>query len=158
MHMPRALRGLPDLEALQDLSLKRSPVPLGRLYPILLRGDLELREAGDAELPVKLEHLVGTQPRKRQELQHAFRNILSHSLERRMRPRAVKLGDNVGNGLADTGNISQPILGDEAIERLGDRRQILGCPDIGLGPIGISTGESRAAAIFSQKLRYFRRT
>jgi hypothetical protein len=121
MDMPRTLRRLPDLKALHDLSLKRGAKPLGRLYPILLRGDLQLRKAGDAELPVKLKHLVGTQPRKRQQLQHAFRDILPHSLEGRMRSGAMELGDDVGNGIADAGDLPQSVLGNDAIKRLTDR-------------------------------------
>jgi hypothetical protein len=58
-----------------------------------------------------------------------IRNILPHSFERRMRPGAMKLGDNIANGIADTGDLAQRVLGNHAIERLGERGQVLGSSD-----------------------------
>jgi hypothetical protein len=38
-----------------------------------------------------------------------------------MRSGAMELGDDVGNGITDAGDLSQSVLGNNAIKRLTDR-------------------------------------
>jgi hypothetical protein len=60
----------------------------------------------------------------------------------------VQLGDDVSDGIADPWNLAQPAFRDDALERLGERRQALRGTQISLGTIGIAACECRPAAIF----------
>lgn len=55
--------------------------------------------------------------RHRQHLLHTHRNILAKLLEARMSAGMVELGENVGDGVADTGDFGKSALGDQCIER-----------------------------------------
>jgi hypothetical protein len=40
-----------------------------------------------------------------------------------MRTGALQLGDDIGDRLADPGKLAKPVLGDDAVERLDERRE-----------------------------------
>jgi hypothetical protein len=63
-----------------------------------------------------------------------------------MRACAVQPGDDVGDGFANAENLPQSTFGEDAIERLGQRRQALGGAQVSLRPVGITARERRAAA------------
>jgi hypothetical protein len=86
-------------------------------------GSLELGERGDAQILVEPQRLVRTEPGYAQELQHADRDFLPEFLKARMRAIPVKLGDDVGNGVSDPGDLGQPVLFYQVIEGLRERRQ-----------------------------------
>ena len=56
---------------------------------------------------MQLEYLVGANARDGEELQDAFGYFLTQLLQAWMRPRLVKFGDDVGDGVADAGNIGE---------------------------------------------------
>ena len=123
MQMKAAYSALSDGQVLQDLCLQRSAEPLGLPDPVVLGGGLELGERGDAQILVEPQRLVRTEPGHAQELQHADRDFLPEFLKARMRAIPVKLGDDVGNGVSDPGDLGQPVLFDQVIEGLRERRQ-----------------------------------
>jgi hypothetical protein len=153
MHVPAAERRLPDLQALNDLALERGTHALHVLDAILSGRWFQLSQTGDAELFVKLEDLVRTQSRDGKHLQHAFRNLSAHALQRQVAAGPVQFRDDVGDRIADARNLAQPAFRDDALDRLGERRQALRGPQISFGTIGIAACERRAAAVHRKKLR-----
>jgi hypothetical protein len=86
MQMHLSVAAFCDGQILQDLGLQRGAKTLRLLDAVVLGGGLEFGKAGDAELLMKPEHLLGSQARHRQHLQDARRDLLTQLLEARMRP------------------------------------------------------------------------
>jgi hypothetical protein len=59
-----------------------------------------------------------------------------------MAARPVQPDDDVGYRIADAGNLPQPAFRDDALERLGQRRQALCGPQIRLRTIGIAAASA----------------
>jgi hypothetical protein len=50
----------------------------------------------------------------------------------------VQLGDDIGDGLADTRDFCEPTFFDQHIERDGERGQAIRCAGVGLGSIRVA--------------------
>src|SRR4051812_10330241 len=85
----------------------------GLLDAVFLRGGLQPGERGDAEILVESQNLLGAETRHGEHLEHTLRNLLPELLEGRMSAALVKLGDHVGDPLADAGDFGKPVFGDE---------------------------------------------
>src|SRR5436305_1490430 len=96
--------------------------------------------------------LLGTEARDGQKFQHAFRDLLAHAFEQRMRPGAVQLGDDVGDCLADAGNLAQAVLADDPLQRLAQRGEALGGAKIGTRAVVIVAGERGAPPELNKQL------
>ncbi len=66
-------------------------------------------------------------------------------------PRLVKLGDDVGDHIADAGDLGEPIFGDEHVQRDGKGRQAVGGPRVGFGPVGVAATQRGPLCVFSQE-------
>ena len=152
----RAFGCPPYLDALQYLALQGPAQSLDRLQTILLGRGFQFFDRTDAELPVQLQHLVGTQPRDGKHLQHALGHLLAELLKGWMGAGPVQPGDDVGDRIADPGNFLQPPFVHDAAERLGQSGQIFGGPDVGLGAVGIAATKRRTAAVLRQQSRHLR--
>src|SRR3954468_3182074 len=73
----RALRGPPDLYALQDLALKAPTESLNRLQTVLLGRSFQLFNRIDAELLVQLQHFFCPQTGNGEHLKHSLGDLLS---------------------------------------------------------------------------------
>src|SRR4051812_3636750 len=105
MEVTLALAFAKDFNALQNFRLQGGPQTLDRLQPIIVRRLLELIERRDAKLLVDFQHLVWAQSRETQHLQCARRDFLAYCLKARMSARLVQLGDDVRDGVSDTGDL-----------------------------------------------------
>jgi len=63
----------------------------------------------------------------------------------------AELGDDVGDRLADAGDLREPVLDNEHIERDRKGRQAVSSPRIGFCPIWVSATQGGALRIFSQE-------
>jgi hypothetical protein len=50
-----------------------------------------------------------------------------------MRSGTVQLGDDIGDRLTDAGQLAQTVFGNDAVERLGERREPVRSALIGFG-------------------------
>lgn len=140
--MALAMAAPENFQAFQDFSLQRRSETFHVLQPVGARGPLQVIEAADAKLFVKLEHPVGAQSWKIQHFQHAGWNLPAQSFQLGMRAAALQCSDPLRDGFADAGNLTQAVLRDEVFQRFGQRAQTL-------GGFGISAG---AVWVFARKL------
>jgi hypothetical protein len=91
------------------------------LEPVLARRGLERSEVGNAELLVEDVDLLRLQPGDREHVEHAFRDVLAQFFQQRMGAGVVQLSHDVGNRLANSGELAKPVLGDNSVERLDER-------------------------------------
>jgi hypothetical protein len=68
----------------------------------------------------------------------------------------VQLGDDVRYCVTYTGDFREPPFGNEVLQRLGEREEILGRASVGLGTIWIAAAQRRALAEFPQQESDFR--
>jgi hypothetical protein len=78
-------------------------------------------------------------------------SFLAQLFQQRMRSGAVQLGDDIGDRLADPGQLAQTIFGNDAVERLDQRREPVRSALIGFGTKVIVSGEGSAPAEFDQE-------
>ncbi len=141
-----------DRQALQDLDLQRGAEALGLLDAVVLGSGLQFRERRDAEILVEPQHLLRTQTGYGQQLKHASWYFLPELFEARMTARLVEFGDDVGDRSANPGDLSQPVVGDEHVQRNRESRQAVGGSRIGLSPVGIAAAQGGALRILSQEI------
>jgi hypothetical protein len=152
MQVPRALGPLPDRQPVEDLPLQGGAEPLHLAEPILSRRLFELGEGVDTQLLVESVDLLGAQARNRQQLQYAFRDVLAHAFQQWMRAGAMQLGHDIGDGVADAGDLAQPVLVDDPLQRLAERGEAFGRAQIGARAVVIVAGERGAPPEFDQQL------
>ena len=138
MQMALAFAFPPDLDALKDLGLQSGAEAFYGLQPILLGCGLELIERGDAKVLVELQDLFRPQALDRQQFQHAFWDLGAQGLERAMGPALVELDDRLRDRLSNTWDVSQPPFGNDALDRLGLRRQAFGRSPVGSRTVGVA--------------------
>ena len=138
--------GFADLQAFEDLALHRRSEPLDLLEPVLARRGLESSEVGNAEFLVEDVDLLRLQPGNREHVEHAFRDVPAQLFQQRVGAGAVQFGHDVGNRLANSGELAKPVLGDNAVERLDERRERIRGAQVGFGAEIIVAGERCAAA------------
>ena len=102
-----------DREVLQDLGLQRGAESFRLLDAVILGGGLQLRERADAEILVQAQHLLRTKAGHSEHLEHALGNLLPQLFEAGMTARLVKLGDDVGDGIAHPRNFLEPAFRNE---------------------------------------------
>jgi hypothetical protein len=122
VQVPSTLRVLADFQAFEDLALHRCAQSLDALQPVLARGGFERGQVGDAELPVENVDFLRFETRDRKHVEDTLGDILAQLFQQRMRAGAVQLGDDVGDRLTDPGQLAQAVFGDDAVERLDQRR------------------------------------
>jgi hypothetical protein len=146
MQVAGAQCGLADLQAFEDLALHRGSEPLHLLEPVLARRGLESSEVGNAEFLVEDVDLLRLQPGDREHVEHAFRYVPAQFFQQRMGAGVVQLGHDVGNRLANSGELAKPVLRDDAVEGFDERRERVRGAQVGFGTEVIVAGERRAAA------------
>ena len=154
VQMEAAFSAFRDGQVLQDLGLQRGAETFGLLDTVVLGGGLQLGERGDTEILVKPQHLLGAEAGNGEHLEHALGYLLPELFEARMRARLVKLGDNVGDRLADAGDFLEPVFGDQHMQRDGKGCQAVGGPGIGFCPVGVAAAQGGALRIFPQQICY----
>ena len=132
--------------------LQRAAQPLHALETVLARGLLQFCERNDPQLFVELEDLVRPQARYGEHLKDSGRDFLAHRFKAGMCARAVKLRDDIGNGVADARNFREPILRDDLVQWHRKGADAVGRPGIGLGPVRIAAAQGRASGEFPEKL------
>ena len=137
---------------LQNFRLQRAAQPLHGLEAVLARSLLQFCERGDAQLFVELEHLIRPQARYGEHLKDAGRDFLSHRFEAGVCAGAVKLRDDIGDGVADARHFREPIFCDDLVERHRKRDDAVGRAGIGLGPVRIAAAQGRASGEFPEQL------
>ena len=116
VHVAAACAAAQDGEVLQNLRLQRAAQPFHALETVLARGLLQFCERDDPQLFVELEDLVRPQARYGEHLKDSGRDFLAHRFKAGMCARAVKLRDDIGNGVADARNFREPILRDDLVQ------------------------------------------
>src|SRR4051812_43250402 len=66
----------------------------------------------------------------------------------------VKLGNDVGDRLADTGDFGQSVFGDEHVQRDGKGCQAVSGPRIRFCPVGVAATQRGALSVLSQETCY----
>jgi hypothetical protein len=79
------------------------------------------------------------------------KSVLAQLLQQRMGPGAVQLGDDIGDRLADRGQLAQAAFGNDAVERLDQRREPVRGALIGFGAEVIVAGQRGAPAELDQQ-------
>jgi hypothetical protein len=97
------------------------------------RACFERGQVGDAELLVENVDLLGFETGDRQHIEDTRGDILAQFFQQRMGAGAVELGGDVGDRLADPGKFAQAVFGNDAVERLDQRREPIGGALIGFG-------------------------
>jgi len=97
--------------------------------------------------------LLSLQPRDREHFKHAVRDIPAQLFQQGVGAAFVQLGHDVADSIADPGQLAQPVLGDNAIERLDQRRERVRGAQISFGAEVIGAGERCAPAYFDQQRR-----
>src|SRR5204862_5762607 len=111
VHMAAACVAATKVEVLEDLGLQCRSQTLHVPDAILPRRFLKLREGRDPKCLIELEHLFGSKPGHRHQLEHARGYFLAHGLKAWMRTGQVEPGHTIGDGLADTRDLLTPPLG-----------------------------------------------
>ena len=106
MQVARALRVLADFQAFEDLTLHSGAQSLDALQPVLARGGFERGQVGDAEPLVENVDLLRFKTGDRQHVEDTLGDILEQLFQQRMGAGAVQLGDDVGDRLANTGQLA----------------------------------------------------
>jgi hypothetical protein len=140
-----------DGQVLQDLGLESGAESFGLFDAIVHGGCLQLRERGDAEIPVQTQHFLRAETGYGKQLEHTLGNLLPQLFEARMSAALVKLGYDVSDRLADAGDFHKPVFGDEHVQRDWKGPQAVGGPSIGFCSVGVATTQGRALCVFSQE-------
>ena len=90
--------------------------------------------------------LFRLEPGNREHVEHALRHVPAQLLQQGVGAGVVQLGDDVGDRLADPGKLAQPVLGDDAVERLDKRRERVRGALVGFRAEVIVAGERCAPA------------
>ena len=138
--------GFTNFQAFENLALHRRSEPLDRLEPVLARRGLESREVGNAELLVEDVDLLRLQVGDREHVEHALWDVPAQLFQQRVGADVVQFGHDVGNRLANSGKLAKPVLGDNAVERLDERREGVRSAQVGFGAEIIVAGECCAPA------------
>ena len=128
MEVAPALAITPDLETLQDLRLKRSTKSFHGPEAIRLGSLLEFVERAEPQFPMEFEHLVRPQAGHGEHFEHACGDILAHGLKARVITGCVKLGNDIGGGVANPWDFLQATLRHDVLQGLGEGQEIFGCP------------------------------
>ena len=113
-------------QVLQDFCLEGCAKPFHGPDAVLFCCRLKFGERRNPELLVQLQDFVGANSRDGKKLEHAVRHFLAQLLKARMGPRFIKLGDDVGYGVADPRNLGEGAGLDDAVERLQKSAEALG--------------------------------
>lgn len=151
MHVKPALAAPRDGKVLENLGLQRCAESLGLPYPILFRRRLEFGERGDAKVLVEPQYLLRTETWHSQHLEHACGDFLPELLEARMTAGPVQLGDDIGDGVADSRNFGETTFGNQHIEREGEGRQAIRRARVGLGSVLIATTQRGPLCVFAKQ-------
>ena len=100
---------------------------------------------------MEFEHLVRPQAGHGEHFEHACGDILAHGLKARVITGCVKLGNDIGDGVANPWDFLQATLRHDVLQGLGEGQEIFGCPRIGLGTVGIATTQGGPLPEFVQK-------
>ena len=106
MHMKSAAPRSKYLQALADLALQRGTQALDAFEATFATGLFEIVERTDAELIVQAQHFVRPEARDGQKIQDPCRQLGAHLCEGGVGPGAVKIGNSLGNGIADARDLS----------------------------------------------------
>jgi hypothetical protein len=71
-----------------------------------------------------------------------------------MRSRLVKFGDDVGDGVADAGNLGERACRDDAIQRLRKRGKAVCRGEVRLRAVWITAAEGSSLRLFRQEPRH----
>jgi hypothetical protein len=94
------------LQALADLPLQRGTQALDAFEATLATRLFVIVERTDAELIVQAQRFVRPEARDGQKIQDPCRQLRAHLCESGVGPRAVKIGNPLGNGIADARDLS----------------------------------------------------
>jgi len=100
---------------------------------------------------VKLEHFFRPQAGYREHFENTCGNLLAHSLQARVAAGLVKLGDDIGNGFANSWDLLQAALRHEVFQRFGDCQEVFSRPGVSLGRVWVATPQRRPLTEFAQK-------
>lgn len=151
MQVARALRVLADFQAFEDLALHGGAQSPDALQSVLARSGFERGQVADAEFLTENVDFLRFETGDRQHVEDTLRDILAQLFQQRMRAGAVQLGDDVGDRHADSGQPAQAVFGDDAVERLDQRREPVRGALIGFGAEVIVAGERCAPAELDQQ-------
>jgi len=144
VHMHPAGAAAPDLDVLQDFRLQRRTQAFDGLEAPGRGRGFELSQRSDAKLFIELDDLFGPQSGYGKHFQHTRRDVFAY----RFQEARVQLSDDIGNSVAHPGDFLEASLGDDPIERLGERTEAFGGADIGFGAVGIAAAKRSALAVF----------
>jgi hypothetical protein len=151
MQVQPSAAALGDGQVLQNLALQRRAKPLRLLDAIFLGGGFQFCQRRDAQILVEPEHFLRPEARHSQHLEHTRRDLLPKLLEARMGAGLVQLGDDVGDRLADAGDVLEPAFRNKHFEREGESGQAVRRARVGLGSVWVAAAQRGSLRILAKQ-------